>query len=264
MSTAYVGLPSEKAMKGYCRTGPNQLLVQQTSSLLIVLSVSLCIFFSIPTVLGGCYSYLTGAGFWAGNGDGLSDWLQKTVIYSLACASTTVALLASVRLYMRSQYGPPSYAFEMEAELPRKAALELCQIYMRGHAEEEMVRVEEARSRIIAVLSETELAITFVEVRALPIDEQNTRILVRAASVPYGKASLVSAYYNDLGTAKESAMRMKKVFRSYTIKQKRTAEQWTKQLEPVIRTPQYYPPPTLRARQSQLVHLPPVSVQAYK
>jgi hypothetical protein len=247
MSAYHVSLPSSTTMKSYCHLSHDRLLPIQAFYVLILLSAALFVLFSLPAALAGAASFIMGIELWNGDIDALDRWLRSTLSYSIITASTLIALGIFVKTYMRTQFGPPAYYSELEVDLSKESVVHLCIAYMHGRALDEVVQVDESSGRLVGLMRQNSLSSTFLEIMPVVIDQDRTRIVISGASVLYGKAALLDAFYVDLGASRDAASKMGELFSPYGSRRRHRGTHSNIRVIPLLRPVEAdCPPPLLK------------------
>ncbi len=213
MSKFYAALPSSTKMRNLCHPNNDVRTPVQAFCLFIIVGVVSFILFSISDVLTEAASFI-GTGFW-NDTLGTEDWNRSTVFAAFVSSSTILTLTILGKVYLRSKFGPPAYGHSFVVDLPQRFAIPLCQNYMTELVEDDAWLLDTDGRRIIGLMSESSHSSTYVEVTTIAIEQERTVIVLRAATVPTGRAALLSGFFCDFGKCREAACRMMEIFSSY-------------------------------------------------
>ncbi|MBS2011234.1 MAG: hypothetical protein JST01_29590 [Cyanobacteria bacterium SZAS TMP-1] len=245
MNAYYAGLPSDNTMKEQCHSSPNRWLAWQALALQTGLGLAIFSLCCLPAALTQGFAALAGGGAWGGNIDAFQEWLFSTVSFSFFSALIVVSLIVFVRYYLRSQYGPPTYYAELQTDLSQESVMEITRAFLVSNALEKTLLVDKSAGRLLGLMYESNLSSTFLEVTTMEMEPGRTWIGVRGASIVYGKARFLSAFYNDLGAARHIGSEMIDVFAPYASRKRRPFQnaRASQQALPVIKLVDDCPPP---------------------
>jgi|GEM_PF-784806 len=245
MNAYYAGLPSDVTMKEHCHSNPNQGLLWQSCLLQSVLGLAFFLLCSAQAILAECFSFVMGRGHWNGNMEILQDWLFSTLSFTFTSALVLVGLAIFVRFYLRSQFGPSSYYSELQADLPIESVMSVSRAFIQNNSLEKTLQIDEACGRVLGLICESSLSSTFVEITMMEMEPGRTWIGVRCASIVYGKAAMLSAFYNDQGAARNVGSQVIDMFAPYASRKRRPFQnaKASQQALPVIKLVDDCPPP---------------------
>ncbi len=213
MSRFYAALPSSKKMKNLCHPNNDLHTSLQAFCLFTVVGIVSFILFSISDVVAEAVSFI-GTGFF-NDTLGTEDWMRSTIFAAFVSTSTLLSLTIFGKVYLRSKFGPPAYSHSFVVDLPQKFAVPLCQNYMTELVADNAWLLDTDGKRIIGLMNETCRSSTYVELTTMAIEQERTVIVVRAATVPTGRAALLSGFFCDFGKCREAACSMMEIFSSY-------------------------------------------------
>ncbi|MBP9093476.1 hypothetical protein KBI23_20820 [bacterium] len=213
MSRFYAALPSSNKMKKLCHSNEDLQTSLQTLCLFIAVGIVSFILFCISDVVTEVVSYIT-TGFF-NDTFASDDWLQSTVFAALVSTSAILSLTILGKVYLRSKFGPPAYVHSFVIDLPQIFAIRLCQNYMTELVSDDSWLLDIDGKRIIGLMRETCRSSTYVELTTMAIEQERTLIVVRAATVPTGRAALLSGFFCDFGKCREAAGSVMEIFSSY-------------------------------------------------
>jgi len=202
MCANYAGLPAARTVNELCHNSSNHRLIIETGIAALVLAFLLFALCTIQAILQETCSYISGNGFWSGSRTGFEDWLFSTAAFVTVTVSALVLLAQFARIYLRSTYGGPFFSAEIQTDLPHAQALNYCRAYMSGLAEVGTMSSESANSRLVCLMRESNAASTYLDLRVVELENNHSLVYVRSVSIPYGRAALLSSYYNDLGASR--------------------------------------------------------------
>ncbi len=213
MSNFFAALPSSKKMTNLCHPQNDLRTPLQAFCLFIIVGAVSFILFSISDVLNEVISFL-GTGFW-NDTLGTEDWTQSTLFAAFVSSSTILTLAIFGKVFLRSKFGPPAYTHSFVVDLPQNFAVPLCQNYMTEQVADDDWVLDPDGKRIIGLMSESRYSATYVELTAMAIEQERTVIVVRAATIPTGRAALLSGFFCDFGKCRQAACSMMEIFSSY-------------------------------------------------
>ncbi len=213
MSRFYAALPSSNKMKKLCHSNDDLQTSLQTLCLFIAVGIVTFILFCISDVVTEVVSYIT-TGFF-NDTFASEDWLQSTVFTAFVSTSAILSLTIFGKVYLRSKFGPPTYVHSFVIDLPQIFAIRLCQNYMTELVSDDSWLLDSDAKRIIGLMRETCRSSTYVELTTMAIEQERTLIVVRAATVPAGRAALLSGFFCDFGKCREAACSVMEIFSSY-------------------------------------------------
>jgi hypothetical protein len=245
MSKLRVNLPSEQAMKGLCHKSADSMFLVQALSLFVPIALTFLVLCTAVSVPGNLLAFIFGNGL--GTYESWLEWLQSTVIFSLAAAGTIVSLTIMAKVYLQSQFGRPTHVCELQADLDRDSVLQICVEYLKEHCLYDCLLEDMGRGRLVALVHESRHSMTFLDISTVCMDQGSTWIVVRTASVVCGRAALLSSFYNDFGVSRGEANKMIRMFSPYASRKRRrvAGAQSSQQAIPALKPVGACPPPLL-------------------
>jgi hypothetical protein len=238
-------------MKSLCQNSEDRCLVLQASTMFATATTALSIIFIMPMVIAAPVGMICGRTFWSGDLLAVEAWIQSALLCAISAAAVLVAAASFVRIYMRSQFGAPTFYGELQVDLSHEETRKMCRAYLRAEALDETFVVDRSERRQIALVQESKFSTTFLEVSTTALDDDRTWIVFRGASKLSGAAVLMSAFFNDFGSSRDSAQKMMKIFSPYASTKKRRSAAYrpSKQAVPRVRLVDLTPPPAMRKGQ---------------
>lgn len=213
MSRFHAALPSSNKMKKHCHQDDDWQTSLQTLCLFTVIGIGSFILFCISDLVSEVVSYI-GTGF-SNNTLGSEEWLWSTVFAAFISTSAILSLIIVSKVYLRSKFGPPAYSHSFVIDLPQILAIQLCQNYMAEQVTDDSWLLDSDDKRVIGLMRETCRSSTYLELTTMAIEQERTLIVVRAATVPTGRAALLSGFFCDFGKCREAASSVMTIFSSY-------------------------------------------------
>lgn len=213
MSRFHAALPSSNKMKKLCHPNNDWHTSLQTLCLFIAVGIVSFILLCLSDAVTEALSFI-GTGFFKGT-LGTEDWIWSTVFAAFISTSALLSLTIFGKLYLRSKFGPPAYVHSFVIDLPQIFAIPLCQNYMTQRVADDSWLLDSDGKRVIGLMKETCRSSTYLELTTMAIEQERTLIVVRAATVPTGRAALLSGFFCDFGKCREAACSAMAIFSSY-------------------------------------------------
>lgn len=213
MSRFHAALPSCNKMKKLCHPNNDWHTSLQTFCLFIAVGIVSFILLSITDVVTEALSSI-GTGFFNGT-LATEDRIWSTVFAAFISTSALLSLTILGKLYLRSKFGPPAYVHSFVIDLPQIFAIPLCQNYMTQRVADHSWIIDSDGKRVIGLVNETSRSSTYLELTTMAIEQERTLIVVRAATVPTGRAALLSGFFCDFGRCRQAASSVMAIFSSY-------------------------------------------------
>lgn len=213
MSRFHATLPSSNKMKKLCQPNNDWHTSLQTLCLFIAVGIVSFILFCISDLVTEAVSFIT-TGFFNGT-LATQDWVWSTAFSAFISTSAILSLTIFGKVYLLSRFGPPTYVHSFVIDLPQIFAIPLCQNYMTHQVTDDSWLLDTDGKRVIGLMQETCHSSTYLELTTMAIEQERTLIVVRAATVPTGRAALLSGFFCDFGKCREAACSAMAIFSSY-------------------------------------------------